>query len=185
MFGLFKKRVDPRALHSASSMACERLRANVALFCNLRRCEQDEVEEAINLGIETHMFALAVTMTLLNFTIQDAYYDAGLASPIDPMPDFRISADEERAATRDAWAFVRNSVVRMNIDTRYRYICVNKLNSPEEAALWQQMGHWSDFEVRRSIEAKQELSTGWLAFCMALRGGDQQAARDYLARTRL
>lgn len=184
MFGLFKKRVDPRALHSASSMACQRLGDNIRLFWNLRQCEQEQVEEAINLGIETHMFALAVTMTLLNFTIRDAYYDAALASPIDPMPDFRMTADEERAAIRDAWAFVRNPVVRMNIDTRYRYVCVNKLNSPEEDALWRQMGRWSDFAVRRSFEAKQELSTGWLAFCVALRDGDQQAAREYLTGTR-
>jgi hypothetical protein len=165
-------------------MACEQLRDNVQLFCNIRRCEQEEVEEAINLGIETHMFALAVTMTMLNFTIQDSYFDAGLASPIDPMPDFKITADEQRAAIRDAWAFVRNPVIRMNIDTRYRYICVNKLNGPEEGVLWQQMGLWSDSEVRRSFEAKQALSTGWIAFCVALRKGDQQAARDYLARTR-
>jgi hypothetical protein len=184
MFGLFKKRVDPKALHSATSMACERLRGNVQLFANLRRCEQDEVEAAINLGVETHMFALSVTMTLLNFTIQDAYADAGLAGPIDPLPDFKMTPDDERTAIRDAWAFVRNSVIRMNIDARYRYICVNKLNTPEEEALWQQMTHWSDGEVRRSFEMKQDLSTDWLAFCTALRGGDQQAARDYLGRTR-
>jgi hypothetical protein len=142
------------------------------------------VEEAINLGIETHMFALAVTMTLLKFTIRDAYYDAGLASPIDPMPDFKMGIEEERAAIRDAWALVRNPVVRMNIDTRYRYICVNKLNTPEEDALWNQMGQWSNFEVRGSFEGKKDLSTDWLAFCEALRSGDQQAAREYLARTR-
>lgn len=182
MFGLFKPRVDQDALRSASSLACERLRANVELFGSLRSCSQEEIEEAINLSIETHMFALAVTMTMLNFTIQDAYFDAGLAGPLEPMPDFKMTADDERAAIRGAWAFVSNPVIRTNLDTRYRYIRVSNLNTPAEDALWAQMCRWCDFQVRYSFEARKGLNVGWLSFCMALRDHDPEAAKEILGR---
>jgi hypothetical protein len=69
----------------------------------------------------------------------------------------------------------------MNIDMRYRYIYVQKLNSPAEEDLWRQMEAWSECEVRRAFESRQGLNTDWLGFCMALREGDQDAAGRYLS----
>ncbi|VVS99696.1 conserved hypothetical protein [Sphingomonas aurantiaca] len=161
MFGLFKKGVDQACLQSAGQQAAIHLMRSIKLYSDLNEIDQYRIEEAINKSVEAQIITVQVALSILNYTIQDAYYEAGLASPLKGMPKFRMTTDDTRKALRLVLSGFK--ICKANLDMRYRYMCVANLMTDEERALDSQIAEWSQNAVRDVFENDLKfIDTTWV-----------------------
>lgn len=177
MFRFFRKRVDPRCLEAAIKATSEKVRDSAQAGSSIYTIEVDTIDETVQRSPDVQLMVLAVLRPTLNFALQDAYFDAGLASSFEPMK-VDLSADEERKALRDSIEFLPRC--RMNLDMRYRYMFVAEVSSDAEDQLWNEMAVAAQPIVRRSFEQRSSLSPFWVGVISCLAEGDAEGARQVL-----
>lgn len=179
IFGLFTQRVDKTCLTLAGRAVESHFKCAIRSFCSMHDVCLEELDETIRQTIECQMFVVSLSTSLLNFALIEAYYSAGKASPVEGMPKIKFTHDDGRLGLREAWAVF--PTCRPNLDMRYRYICVQKLNSPQEQVLWEQMERWSEYYAQQVYVYRQPLSLNWLSFVLALRNRDVPGAQRYVS----
>jgi hypothetical protein len=151
------------------------LQDGIETASSLRETTLAAIDEAVRSIFEAQMIVVSFTTSVLNYTLTDTYYDAGMASPISGMPKVKFSDHDARVALREAWSPF-SPLTRMNLDTRYRFIRKGLLH-PAEQELWSEIEVWSEYKARDHFERQHQLSSDWAVFALALAEGDKQQAR--------
>lgn len=176
MFGLGQNRVDAACMEAAGLSLKSKLDEATSRFVGERRIDVVDIDDSVRRLIESQMFMLSLSTSLLNGCLTDAYYEAGKADPLSGLPrNLKVDHDLSRAALRLSWSQF-GPITRANLDTRYRYVLVSKLMSPGEAGLWAQMEAWSETAADKHFRLHQPLRLGWLDFIEALGRGDKEGA---------
>jgi len=181
MFGLFRKRVNQGCLNSAVQSASKKVRNSIEAGSSIYEIEVREIDETIRKSPDAQLMTLAVLRPTINFALQDAYFDEGLASNYEPMKIDLVS-DEERDALRKSIEFLPRC--RANLDMRYRYMFVSKVSNDAEDWLWSEMCTTAQPLVRRSFEQKSSLHPFWIGVISRLADGDAEGARQVLIEAR-
>lgn len=179
MFGLFKKRADPRLLADVAGKIREKLDTSVNRFCDSRQISSAEIGEAIRIVVDAQMFVVSFSTSLFNYCLIDACYDAGLADPLTGKLAIKLDPADARHVLRQAWSSFQPPV-RANLDMRYRYMLVECLATPHEQETWERMERWSERATSDHFEMQQPLRTGWLTFIQAVGVMDIAGARAAL-----
>jgi hypothetical protein len=170
--------VNQRCLDAAVKAASMKIRGSVEAGSSIYSIDVDMIDETIRQSPDAQLMTLAVLRPTLNFALQDAYFDAGLASNFEPM-DVDLSPDEERKALRESVDFFPKC--GLNLDMRYRYMFVADVSSDAEDHLWNEMTMAVHPIVRRSFEQRSDLHPFWVGVLSRLAEGDAEGARQILA----
>ncbi len=177
VFGLFKKRLDPRMLDLAAGLVRNRFRESLEAGCSIHCKDQKEIDETIRRSPDAQLMVLAILRPAIDFALQDAYFNSGKILSFQPLPA-KLTNDEERGAIRVAIADLPTS--KANLDMKFRYMFTNKLGSPAEDALWDEMLTVSQAVVRRAYEEKKAINSFWVGVIARLSEGDADAAKRQL-----
>lgn len=178
MFGLFKQRADRNCLIMAGKSAGALLEGRINSCGLMFETDLEKIDLAIRQNSICQMLIVSLTTSLGNYTLQDAYHDAGFAGPLSPMPELKFHHDDSRLLIQHAFEFF--PTCRMNLDMRYRYVMVQKLMSTAEAEIWQSFESWTGKMARTKFQYRQELDTYWIGFIERFAGGDQPAAMELM-----
>lgn len=145
----------------------------------------EKIDLGVRTAVENQMMVVAVSVTLLNISIQDVAYDMGAVDRVklmegrDGFPKVKISDDAFRAALRDLWSRF-TPATRMNLDMRYRYLFTQRLASENEAAFFQRLTSYATQSLTNEMAYGAPADHRWLDFLSDLADGDVEGARRFL-----
>ena len=177
MFGLFRKRIDPKLLAEATAAAAAKLRESADAGCSIYCTDLNLIDEAIRQRLDAQLLVLAVLRPVINLALQDAYFNAGLLLPLETLPA-ELTLDEERTAIRGCTMFFQTC--KPNLDMRFRYMFAGDLSSSAEDELWNDMVTTIQPVVRRSFEQKANLNSFWVGAIVRLREDDIDGAQQII-----
>lgn len=181
VFGLFKKRLDPRMLDLAAGLVRNRFRESLEAGCSIYCKTLTVIDETIRSSPDAQLMVLSVLRPAIDFALQDAYFNSAKILSFEPLPA-AITNDEERGAIRAAIADLPTS--KANLDMKFRYMFANNLSSPAEDALWDEMVTVSQAVVRRAYEQKSAINSFWVGVIARLSEGDADGAKRQLMEAR-
>lgn len=147
----------------------------------------EQVDTGVRKIIEAQMIVVSFSTTLLNIALQDAAYDLGMVDRIkllegrNGFPKIKISDDAFRAALKTLWASF-SPATRMNLDMRYRYIFVQKLNSDAEAHMYEKFNSYAVQTITNEMAHQANPDLRWLDLVRALSTDDRSGAIEALNR---
>lgn len=145
----------------------------------------EKIDLGVRTGVENQMMVVAMSVTLLNISIQDVAYDMGTVDRVklmegrDGFPKVKISDDAFRAALRDLWGRF-TPATRMNLDMRYRYLFTQRLASDTEAAFFQRLTNYATQSLTNEMAYGAPPDRRWVEFLADLADGDVERARRFL-----
>lgn len=178
MFGLFTPRVDHNCLQNGGEKAGRILVDSLEAGCSLYEISRTEFAEAVRRHTDCQLMVVAMTSAICGYTLQDAYYDAGLAGPLSGMPKVKFNVRTDgRAMAQAAWS--QFPPCKADLDMRYRIVFSRQLSVPE-AGLWERCEDWASAAARSKFEYQQQLSPGWIRFVHDISSGDVAGAKQLL-----
>jgi len=181
VFGLFKKRIDPTLLRTASTDVRARFTESLEAGCSIYCKELTEIDATIRQSADAQLMALAVIRPAIDYALQDAYFKAGKVLSFEPLPA-KLTLEEERQVVREVISDLPTS--KSNLDMRFRYMFTNDLSSPAEDALWDEMVTLAQSVVRRNYEQKSRINSFWVGVIARLGEGDAEGARSVMDEAR-